>query len=153
MIQQAYGKSACNPGRTRARFSALLANVSTPLQITAIADDIAEVHRADPPAVASARAAGGAEAAAELAESLSTAENGVQALLRHADAAAATLVRRRALQVGLGEGGVGGVGESGMGWMCARACSGRRLDFGFNPSVLISKFDSASAIQWLSLLG
>jgi hypothetical protein len=42
---------------------------------------------------------GDPEAAAELAESLSTAENGVRALIRHADAAAATLVRRRALQV------------------------------------------------------
>ena len=70
-----------------------------PVQITTIADDIAELQRGDLPAVASARALGDADAAAELAESLSTAENGVRALIHHADAAAATLVRRRALQV------------------------------------------------------
>ncbi len=68
-------------------------------QITTIADDIAEANRAAPPSVASALAAQAAEAAVELAESLSTTENGIHSLLRQADVAAATLARRRGLQV------------------------------------------------------
>ena len=64
-------------------------------QITTILDDIAEARHNTESAVA---AAGGPDAAAEMSESLSTAANGVRALLRHADAADAALARRRALQ-------------------------------------------------------
>ena len=61
--------------------------------MTTIVDDIAEARQARPDANV-----GGADFAAELSESLSTAANGVQALLQHADAAESALARRRALQ-------------------------------------------------------